>query len=266
MLCKVVNKDLDRFSIRREIGTLKSYVVISVLDDKKIFQYQVEMIRNNCFPNILNMNSSQNDNKINFYYDTTSKTVLSDLLVRDYLKKDEIIEMLKAIVIVFLRAKNYFLYESNFVIDKDFIYIDPNTKEVYLVYLPVSIENDIVSKLKEFIIDVIEKNIVPEDSGNDVYIGELLNLAKGESFNLLEIYKLLNWRKENYLVEESVSVKLDNEVLGKAEAKAVSKNEQIVIPKQNKIRAFNKSEKKNEDSVDTKKKRYLFLNKIFSKG
>ena len=93
-----------------------------------------------------------------------------------------------------------------------------------------------------------------------------MNLAKGESFNLLEIYKLLNLRKENYLVEESVSVKLDNEVLGKAEAKAVSKNEQIVIPKQNKIRAFNKSEKKNEDSVDTKKKRYLFLNKIFSKG
>jgi len=92
----------------------------------------------------------QKDAKYNFYYNITSKLALSQYLKRNKLKRNDFINIFKDITKTILSAKDYLLSDRSFILNEDYIFIDPNTMDVSLVYLPLNIENNVNEQLKKF--------------------------------------------------------------------------------------------------------------------
>ncbi|MFZ5988214.1 MAG: DUF6382 domain-containing protein [Bacillota bacterium] len=181
----------ERFEFTYESGALGSFLVISADTNEKILSYQVEMLANNPNKNILPLDVRQNNDKFNLYYTVTSKLALSQYLKRNKLKRGEFIGIFLDIVKTILDSKDYLLSDKSFLLDEDYIFINPNTMEVSLVYLPISFDLDINKTLRDFTMNFIMYSANIDDTNSDNFLQRILNFIKSDTFNVLDFDKLL---------------------------------------------------------------------------
>lgn len=183
----------ERFTFSYESEAAASYLVINPEGEEQIIDYQVEMISNNPNPSILPVVVRRKDNTAKLYYNITSKQSLSNILKRK-LDRNEFINIMINISKIILESKNYFLSDNSFIIDDEFIFLNPQTNQVSLVYLPMQNNTDANENFKSFLIklavywaDVIYTN--------DNLIQRILSSTKNESFNISGFNKLLHGLK-----------------------------------------------------------------------
>ena len=194
---RIAAKITDNFNITFENAASISYMVVETVTNQPILNYQVEMIEENNLRNVLPVNIRQK-NGINYlYYNITSKMTLTQFLKRKQLKKEELIELLSSVCKTLLDCKNYFLSDNQFVIENDFIYINPANLEVFLVYLPVAFQGNADEEYKEFVIDLITRTADIEESVNDHYLQRLLISLKAETFHLAAFQSMLEQLKNH---------------------------------------------------------------------
>lgn len=181
----------ERFNFSYETDAASSYLVISLGHGEKIIDYQVEMIANNPTNFILPLSVRQKDDRINLYYDITSKQSLSQFLKRKKLKRNEFIELLKNITRTFLGCKNYFLIDKNFFLAEEYVYVNPVTLETSLAYLPVPIDVDFLKVFRNFITNLIINSSHIDEDYSDNFLQRILNHLKADTFNVGSLDKLL---------------------------------------------------------------------------
>jgi len=182
----------DSFTFSYESGASLSYLVIKTHASQKLHGYQVEMIMNNQIPNILHFDVRHMDEEIGLYYDITSKMTLSQFFKRKKLKRNDFIKILLDITKTLLDCNFYLLLDRCFLVDGDYIYINPATLAISMVYMPVMFDVNPNQVMKAFVTDVVVNSAGIDESNSDNFLQKILNLVKSDTFSICDFNGLLN--------------------------------------------------------------------------
>lgn len=144
------------------------YFVLSMSGQQAILQYQLEMIRLNPHPHILLIEKRHVDDRLELCYLVKDYISLESYLARG-IKANNVLKILEAIVRIIIDSKNYFLYNHCFLLDTRYIFIDPETELIALVYLPVKLSEDINICLKKFLKQFIRKISLVNNSSEGLH-------------------------------------------------------------------------------------------------
>lgn len=180
-----------KFIFDYENDSTSSYLVINMRSDENILEYQIEMLHNNRSQEILSLDMRQKNDEIKLYYNITSKLSLSQFLQRKRLSKNEFINMLRGVTKTLLKSKEYFLYDNSFIIDEDYIYINPSNLEIRMVYLPMALDTNVCENFKNFLGQLIVSSAKIDEDSSGNYIQKILNYLKNDDFNISDFDKLL---------------------------------------------------------------------------
>lgn len=180
----------ERFVIDYESDLSSSYLVVKAVQEVQIQAYQVEMIANNHDIGILPLDIRWKDSAASIYYNITSKLSLNQFLQRKKLKRNEFLKMIKYMVKGVMNSGSYLLSDKSFLLEEDYIYINPNSLEVSFIYIPVKLERDTRKEFRELIARLVVNSTVEEEE-NDNFLQRILNNIKSETFNMSDFEKLL---------------------------------------------------------------------------
>jgi len=164
-------------------------LVLPVLNEDKIYDYQVEMIVHNSSPFILPLEKRRINNQIRLYYKTSSLIPLSRYLSGAVIHKDEFLHIIESIVRCLADCKRYFLYECCFLLDIDYIYIKPGTKSVSLIYIPLETEAEPASRLKVLINELV--TALDDCSDNMMFYKKITGFFDKDSYDPAEFARLI---------------------------------------------------------------------------
>ncbi len=214
------------FEVQYENNSTSNYLVLRPKTDREIINYQTQMLLNNKIDGILDFNINYIKDNWNCYYDITSKYTLESFLLRKHFSRDEFLLTLRMIINNIINLKNYLLYDSNILLDENYIYIEPESMIIYFVYIPFqNCENN----LKDFFTKLIVKLIKFQNENSDNYIQKILEVIKSDLFNLKSLKHLIESllgdeiKTHGATIKESLkfdipNVKVDKPVLEKKSA------------------------------------------------
>ncbi len=181
--------------------------------------YQVSMLENNRISNVFSVDVVKRDGVTYLYYNITSKIPLSLILNIRRLSRNDFLKLLLKIVSVVDDSSGYLLTSSNFVFSPDYVYIDPETLEPALVYVPAA--SDRVAngaELSEFISELVIKHINIAGFENSNAIQRILATVKSGAFNIKDFIALLT--ELLYGQEEPIDRVLETNQKAEGEEKA----------------------------------------------
>lgn len=174
-----------------------SYLVLKAVGGQRIIPHQLAMLMNNSIPFSLALNHREWDGFQFLYYDITSKQPLQQLLTRKKLKQIEFLNILLEITKGLLNSSSYLLNYQSFVLDEKYIYINPSTLEVYMLYLPYGLEGkNVLSDLKSLANRLILA-LDPREAVKDSFIHRVLSAIHGDNIHLKEFNRLLKELKQS---------------------------------------------------------------------
>jgi len=171
------------FKTEYRVDSGKNYLVLSRegLGSGDILGFQVEMLANNMIPGIVQIQLREKNAELEIYYDLTGLVSLRNHLKRQCISKVEFIRLLEGMVAILSDGCRYYLDSSSFVFNEDFIYLNPVTKEVFLIYIPAGIQQDTGQSFKTMVVNTLicSANIDTADN----FVQKLLKLFGSGAFN-----------------------------------------------------------------------------------
>ncbi|MCX8129536.1 MAG: DUF6382 domain-containing protein [Clostridia bacterium] len=174
----------NKYNYTYERNATASYLVAEIGKSEEVQEYQVEMIANNPTSGILPLYIRRKDQRVKLYYNITSKVPLTWILKRKKLNKNEFMGILCGVIKPIMEACNYFLKESSFILDENYIFVSPDLSGISLVYLPMPLAGDFQNNFKDFVLRFITSLADVEDSPSDNYLQCILVAVKQENFNI----------------------------------------------------------------------------------
>ncbi len=168
-----------------------SFLVVTPACASKLQNNQAEIIGHNPSPAFVPFQIRRENENINIYYNITSKISLSQYLERKRLNRKELLELLGSIARNLMLHSNYLLELSSFVMDTDFIFINPATAEVSLVYIPADCDRSSLEVCRGFLKDMVVNAANVDDAATDNYMQRILSYLKADTFSLMDFYRLL---------------------------------------------------------------------------
>lgn len=135
----------------------RNYLVI-LQEKKERLTYEVKMMQNNKIEGMLPMQIKSIDGKDFYYYDISSLQPCFELYQKGKLSGKEIQRLMEGILTVIERGKEFLLKENNFVLDPQYLYMNPSNYKVSLCYVP-GYGTDIVTQVNamlEFVLDRVD--------------------------------------------------------------------------------------------------------------
>lgn len=171
------------FKTEYRVDSGKNFLVLSKdgLESGDILGFQVEMLANNNIPGIVQIQIREKNAELEIYYDLTGLVSLRNHLKRQCISKVEFIRLLEGMVSVLSDGCRYYLDSSSFVFNEDFIYLNPVTKDVFLIYIPAGIQQDTGQSFKTMVVNTLicSANIDTADN----FVQKLLKLFGSGAFN-----------------------------------------------------------------------------------
>lgn len=180
-----------QFNVSYETNCAEKHLVLSLNQEAEIINYQVEIIGSNPINSILPINIIRKDDRLSLYYSIASKQSIAEFLKKKKLKVNEVLYILKNITKSLLNSRNYFLSESGFVLEEEYMYIDPVSLKVSLVYIPIESDIDFISNFKGFIENLIVNSVNMHENDKAKLIQMILDNIKESSFDIIGFDKLL---------------------------------------------------------------------------
>ncbi len=179
-------KATTRFENDRE----KSRLIIEMVGDPPIIDFQVDMIRNNRIPGLLPLELRRVDSAIRIYYDVTGKWRLKDLLDKREFSGQEFVALLEKFIQTISGSEAYLLDAGQFVLDEAHVFIDGNM-EPQLLYMPVKGTQNINNRFKDLLLQLIIYRARLKDQDSGPILSGILNYLKRDDFNLHAFQKNL---------------------------------------------------------------------------
>jgi len=137
--------------ISKERDFISNYLVLSLTNTQKVIPYQLELIKQNAYPGIIPLAERMSNNQTQLYYRLNSAVSFLQYLEREETELAEILQILDSIVSILLESKNLLLYASGFLLEEEYIYLEPHTGEVSLLYVPVKLAGDVNENFRNLI-------------------------------------------------------------------------------------------------------------------
>ncbi len=178
----------ENYDIQYENDSTSNYLVLRSKSCRELIDYQVQMLLNNKIQGLLGFHVNYVGNQINCFYDITSKCTLVNIMNRKRYNRNEFLITMLMVAKSIIGIKNYLLNDNNIVLDENNIYVDPETMNLFFVYLPF--ENN-TNDIKTFLLNIIIKLAKFQEEDCDNYIQKILENIKSEMFNLIRLKELL---------------------------------------------------------------------------
>lgn len=177
-------KYLGDYSVgfENENGSKYLIIEISLSKDTIIYDYQVEMLEYNRADGILPVELRRNDNKLKLVYDITGLMTLQHYTAISKPSFNELSTTLSSILGIARSSKKLLLYESGFLMDEDYIYVDNNS--IKLIYVPVQTSMDFSGMFKDMVIKLFAR---AGGEINEKALSDIIKCVKSPQFKLTDI-------------------------------------------------------------------------------
>lgn len=163
----------------------RSMMCLSFRDDSLLIRYQLEMLKNNRIPSLLKCEILKVDQETRISFDITSMIPLNKILERKEIGRREFFHYLRQIAGVFDQLENHLLDYGGLVMDSSMIYGSPADDRIFFIYIPyVDMAQDINDSLRQFITDLIIREMKFKSEPSDNYIQRLIEILKAPDFDL----------------------------------------------------------------------------------
>ncbi|MCD5401726.1 FHA domain-containing protein [candidate division NPL-UPA2 bacterium] len=187
----MTSKLYDKITVSHSSDAKTSYLVLQVGKHEKIIKHQVTTLAKNPVHTILQFKIIPKDDIMSFYYDITSKQTLAQTLKRKKFSKTEITDILIKICRVIIDCDNYYLHENNFLVSEDYIYINPATLEISLVYIPLELSGKQLNTEFYRLVNKLISNIDNTRGANSDFVHQTLVEINVEPFNFPQFSQYL---------------------------------------------------------------------------
>ncbi|HEX2947502.1 MAG TPA: DUF6382 domain-containing protein [Clostridia bacterium] len=172
----------DEIGFRYESDASSSFLVASALAGAS--EYQCSMLGRNYVRCIIPPERIIKDGTACFYYNITSRVPLSIYLKRKKLNRQEFLKFVFDVASSVNDSYGYLLNASNFVFCQEYVYIDPDTLEPSLIYIPAQKGSEDCEGLKSFISEMLLQHIHAEGFESENIVHRILSAVKSEHFNI----------------------------------------------------------------------------------
>ncbi len=186
----VIGETSNGLGFMYESDASSSFLVVRC--EESIVEYQVRMLENNDIRYVVPVEMVKKEGINHFFYNITSKIPLSLYLKRYKLSREEFLRLLLSVSVCIGDSSGYLLTPSNFVLNAEYMYIDPGTLEVMLIYIPANIKDNAAETLQSFVSDLLMQHIHEEGFASGNLVQRMLSEVKSESFNVKGFIKLIN--------------------------------------------------------------------------
>jgi len=155
-------------------------------------EYQVSMLEHNNISFVIPLNIVRKDGINHFYYNITSKISLALFLKRKKFSRQQFLKFLIDVVSTINVASGYLLSCSNFILDAEYIYINPENLEPALVYVPARFEEGWGSSIQNFVSDLLMQHINAEGFEGENLVQRILAAVNRQQFYVKGFLNLLN--------------------------------------------------------------------------
>ncbi len=163
-----------------------------VLCESKVIGYQVQMLEHNLIRHVISPEMVRKEGANHFYYNITSKIPLSFMLKRRKLSREAFLKLLLQMTSAVNDSSGYLLCISNFIIDPDYIYVDPETLEPTLVYVPAAIGQNGCEAIRSFISELLLAHIHVDGFDRGNMVQKILSAVNSDIFNIKACVTLMN--------------------------------------------------------------------------
>ncbi|SFM22790.1 FHA domain-containing protein [Gracilibacillus orientalis] len=168
----------------------------SPIHSEELAKIQVNMMSANSIDHVLPLEVQEIDFNVKFYFDISSKKMLSHYVRESSLTMHDLYELLYEIGSVIKSSKELMLNEQQYVLHEDFIFVEDNVKQLYLTYIPLKEINqkpDLHQEYRELFFRLVGS--VTELSGDGVQ--QLTSYLNGSNFQLDDLLKKLDSLRKN---------------------------------------------------------------------
>lgn len=188
----------------------KSFFVALISPKYKLVNYEVKMIQNNSSNNSLIMSISKFNEKIKLRYDIGNKISLDNYLKGRNISKSEFVLIMKNMIKVLNSYEEMILESGIEFLNLEDIYIDVDTKEMVIIYIPIDYTGDkeiVEVAIKEFIKFLYIEYVDVDLEDTDDKFDKLIQLARDKDSTISDLYNLLLDKPEERIASKIVDTK-----------------------------------------------------------
>ncbi len=242
-----------KISYRREMK--HNYLIV---DPESLMwrNYECRMLSKNAINGVLPFQLRQIDDEIQFYYEITSRQPLSRMLENHPIRELEIRQLILGISRILDRMEPYLLQEKIVLLEPDYIYVEPETFQIWLCLIP-GLERDFpedYGKLLEYLLGKADH----QDKETVILAYGLYQETRKENYGMDDILRLLTNGKENKTHPQNTPEMFDKESVIREQTIRPSA-EQFKQKKTKDEEVIHRAEKTRDDSS---KKRLSVVEKI----
>lgn len=154
---------MDQERIQKMKGTYKrelntSYLVLEEQVMNSAQYYQMKMVTENTPKHLLTVSIHNFNGEKQFYYDISGKQTIACLFEKKEMDVEQLVSILSGLSEVLSELENYFLEENYLCLNPEYMYINVNTKQLYLCFYPCEEEEFSmgVRRLAEYLLNCID--------------------------------------------------------------------------------------------------------------
>lgn len=185
-----------------------TFLVYKKSPEEMVDSISMGMISNNVIEGILPFVFVQMDDTVYFKYNVSAKNTLEQYF-SGMVSRKRLLSVLASILDAFILAEEYMLESSAFVLDKSYIFVNPQTSMASLVVLPIVRTSEIT--MEQFIRQLIF-GIRPDQTEDCAYIAALIGfLNSNQFFSIRDFRKLVGdlQKKEMQQPARSIAILMD---------------------------------------------------------
>ncbi|NLZ81064.1 MAG: FHA domain-containing protein [Clostridiales bacterium] len=194
---------------QRDINS--NYLIVEIEEGIHESDYQIPMLINNNIRGLLKLTVGNIDNKMELYYDISSKQKLSTILERQSLTHENLQRILYSIIDTMEVIVEYLLDGKGIVLELEYIYLNLETYQLYFCYNPFYKDN-VLMNLHELFLKLIEK-VNYEDKEAVELIYKAYQCSQKEGFQIADLVKIIEHESSLDSVKQSYTSVVKPQVL-----------------------------------------------------
>lgn len=187
-----------------------NYMILSPEEEYTEEPLCVRMLKEQTMSGMLKLRIVEIDNIRKYCYNITSKKSLTDYCENSNLGKDVIQIILSGLLETICDSMQFFLNENDFIIHPDFLYLDSQTRHIYLSYVS-GYHKDIMKQISE-LLQYCLSHIDYENKASVMYLYYLHKEITVSDLSILDLQKLVQEGYQEDNTEEYPKVNTDGKI------------------------------------------------------
>lgn len=177
-------------NIKSYISQDKKYLLVE-LENYNIINYQVEIVNNNEGIFLLPIRERKVNEKVKIETDISGKHSVGQYIKAKKLTYDLFLKIALKICDIHLKCEEYLLKPQNILIQNNTIFIDKNTDEIYMVYLPIKNEklDNNIENLKKYIVSLSQSISSVNNIDDYNLVSEIVKYLNSKEVNIKKLKK-----------------------------------------------------------------------------